>query len=189
MSSSSSPPSSPASSAAESSTRPPRAKRSRTRRAGESMFGVLLLTRNVVLSLVSALLLVAGGWTSWQTAGPALTGDVRGTVRIAECTDEECAGTFIPTTAGGGSQPRKVTITESASGRVGERLQVALKPGTKEVVRTGPSGALYGSVPLGGALVLASLVVGGGMRMRRTALVLGLLGVALMCASWAVLRY
>jgi hypothetical protein len=165
-----------------------RVKRSRTRRAGESMFGVLLLTRNIVLTLVALLLLVAGGWTSWQTAGPALTGEVRGTVRIAKCTEEECAGTFTPTT-GGSSQPRKVTVAESASGKVGERLQVALRPGTKEAVRTGTSGALYGAVPFGGSLVLAALVFVGGMRMKRTALVLGLLGVALMGASWALLTF
>lgn len=170
-----------------SSTRTVKAKRSRTRRAGESMFGVLLLTRNIVLTLLAVLLLVAGGWTSWQTAGPALRGDVRGTVRIAKCTEEECAGTFTPTTGGGSGQ--KVTITESASGTVGERLQVALRPDSNEVVRTGPSGALYGSVPLGGSLVLAALVFVGGMRMKRTALVLGLLGVALMGASWAVLTF
>lgn len=176
------------SSSTSSSTSTARVKRSRTRRAGESMFGVLLLTRNIVLSLVAVLLLVAGGWTSWQTAGPALAGDVRGTVRIAKCDDETCAGTFIPTT-GGSSQVRKVTIAESASGTVGERLQVALRPGTEEAVRTGPSGALYGAVPLGGSLVLAALVCVGGMRMKRTALVLGLLGVALMGASWAVLDF
>ena len=175
------------SSSTTSSTGTDRVKRSRARRAGESMFGVLLLTRNIVLILGSALLLVAGGWTSWQTAGPALSGDVRGTVRIAKCTEEECAGTFI--SAGGASQTQKVTIAESASGKVGERLQVALRPGTKEVVRTGPSGALYGAVPFGGSLVLAGLVFGMGMRMKRTGLVLGLLGVALMGASWAVLTF
>lgn len=176
------------SSSTSSSERTPRVKRSRTRRAGESMFGVLLLTRNVLLSLVAVLLLVAGGWTSWQTAGPALTGDVRGTVRIAECDEAECAGEFTPVTSGPGSRSRKVTIDESASGTVGERLQVALRPGSDEVVRTGPSGALYGAVPLGGSLVLAAMVVGGGIRMKRTALVLGLLGVALMCTSWVLLR-
>jgi hypothetical protein len=165
------------------------------------MFGVLLLTRNIVLTLVALLLLVAGGWTSWQTARPALTGDVRGTVRIAKCGEEECAGTFTPEAGGGssagasgsagsaGSRVRKVTIAESASGTVGERLQVALRPGTGEAVRTGPSGALYGAVPLGGSLVLAALVFVGGMRMKRTALVLGLLGAALMGASWAVLTF
>ncbi|WP_314174623.1 hypothetical protein [Streptomyces winkii] len=165
-----------------------RAKRSRTRRAGESMFGMLLLARNIVLTLVALLLLVAGGWTSWQTAGPALTGEVRGTMRVAKCTEERCAGTFIPTT-GGSSQVRKVTVAEPVSGTVGERLQVALRPGTKEVVRTGPSGALYGAVPFGGSLILAAVVVLGGMRMKRTAVTLGLLGVALVGASWALLTF
>ncbi|WP_181767587.1 hypothetical protein [Streptomyces albidus (ex Kaewkla and Franco 2022)] len=163
-------------------------KRSRTRRAGESMYGMLLLVRNILLGLVVLLLLVAGGWTSWETAGPALTGDQRGTVRIAKCTDDECSGSFTP--AGeGGSLVKKVTLAESASGEVGERLQVALRPGTTEAVRTGPSGALYGAVPFGGSLMLAALVVAGGLRWKRTALVLGLLGAALMGASWALLTF
>ncbi|QPP08454.1 hypothetical protein G4Z16_20935 [Streptomyces bathyalis] len=176
------------SSSTTSSTGTVRVKRSRTRRAGESMFGMLLLTRNIVLILGSLLLLVAGGWTSWETAGPALTSDVRGTVRIAKCTEEECAGTFFSTSKDG-AQAQKVTIAESASGKVGERLQVALRPGTKEAVRTGPSGALYGSVPFGGSLVLAGLVFAMGMRMKRTGLVLGVLGIAVMGASWAVLTF
>lgn len=180
--------SSSTSSSASSSTDAVRTKRSRTRRAGESMFGVLLLTRNIVLSLVALLLLVAGGWSSWQTAGPALTGDERGTVRIAMCGEEECAGTFVPA-SGAGSQPEKVKVAESASGKVGERLQVVLLPGKDEAVRTGPSGALHGALPFGGALVLAALVFVGGMRMKRTALVLGLLGTALMGASWALLTF
>lgn len=82
-----------------------------------------------------------------------------------------------------------MTLAESASGEVGERLQVALRPGTKEAVLTGPSGALYGAVPFGGSLVLASLVVAGGLRWRRTATVLGLLGAAVMGASWALLTF
>lgn len=163
-------------------------KRSRTRRAGESAYGMLLLARNILLVLVSLLLLVGGGWTSWKTAGPALTGDQRGTVEVAKCVEDECSGAFTPT-SGGGSAVKRVTIPESASGEVGVQLQVALKPGAKEAVRTGPAGALYGAVPFGGALMLAALVVGGGLRWRRTALVLGLLGVALTGASWALLTF
>ncbi|HEV7626004.1 MAG TPA: hypothetical protein VGO89_05865, partial [Streptomyces sp.] len=125
-------------SSASSTTSTVKAKRSRTRRAGESMFGVLLLVRNILLSLVVLLLLVAGGWTSWDTAGPALTGDQRGTVRISACTGDECSGTFVPADDRSGTPEKKVTIAESVSGEVGERLQVALRPGTKEVVRTGP---------------------------------------------------
>lgn len=149
---------------------------------------MLLLARNVLLGLVSLLLLAAGGWTSWDTAGPALTGDRRGTVEVSECSKDECSGTFSPA-RGGGSPVEGVTLAESASGEVGERLQVALRPGTKEAVLTGPSGALYGAVPFGGSLVLASLVVAGGLRWRRTATVLGLLGAAVMGASWALLTF
>ncbi|MFC4494248.1 hypothetical protein ACFPA8_08885 [Streptomyces ovatisporus] len=163
-------------------------KRSRTRRAGESAFGMLLLVRNIVLVLVCLLVLAAGGWTSWKTAGPALTGDQRGTVEVARCVDDECSGTFRPA-SGGGSGVRRVTIAESVSGVVGERLQVALKPDSGEAVRTGPAGALYGAVPFGGALLLAALVVAVGLRWRGTALVLGLLGAALTMTSWALLTF
>jgi len=163
-------------------------KRSRTRRAGESAFGMLLLVRNVVLLLVVLLLLVAGGWTSRDTVWPALTGDPRGTLKVVRCDDEACGGTFVPADEEG-VPGRKVTIAESASGRIGERLPVVLKPGTYEAVRTGPVGVLYGAVPFGGALVLASLVVAGGLRWRRTALVTGVLGVAVMAGAWALVTF
>jgi hypothetical protein len=48
---------------------------------------------------------------------------------------------------------------------------------------------MHGAVPFGGALVLAALVVAGGMRWRRTGVVLGSLGVALVGASRALLSF
>jgi hypothetical protein len=54
-------------------------------------------------------------------------------------------------------------------------------------VRTDPGGLLYASIPLGGALLLASLVVAGGLRMKRTALVAALLGAAILGGAWALL--
>ncbi len=163
-------------------------KRSRTRRAGESAFGMLLLVRNIVLLLVCLLVLAGGAWTSWKTAGPALTGDERGTVRVTRCVADECSGTFRPA-SGGGPDVQRVKVAESVSGVVGERLQVALVPGSKEAVRTGPAGALYGAVPFGGALMLAALVLWLGLRWRGAALVVGLLGAALTMTSWALLTF
>ncbi|MGH3313508.1 MAG: hypothetical protein ACRDP3_23460 [Streptomyces sp.] len=163
-------------------------KRSRARRAGENAFGVLLLVRNIVLSLVVLLLLAAGGWTSWETVRPTLTGDQHGTVEVLKCGQGDCTASFAP--AGDQEAPsQRVTIPESVSGEVGERLTVALRPGTKEVVRTGPAGVLYAVVPTGGSLVLASLVIAGGLRWRRTALVTGLLGFGLMGGAWAALSF
>ncbi|GGY72133.1 hypothetical protein GCM10010300_14290 [Streptomyces olivaceoviridis] len=69
--------------------------------------------------------------------------------------------------------------------RTGSTYAVVLKPGTGEAVRSGPAGILYAWVPLGGALLLASVVVAGGMRLARTAWVLGLSGTVLLTAAFA----
>ncbi|MDJ1136565.1 hypothetical protein [Streptomyces iconiensis] len=161
-------------------------KRSRTRRLGESAYGVLLLARTGLMALIALVLVVAGVWTSWGTAGPAMTGKERGTVTVRTCGDDECEGTFRPA---GPSAPEKVLLARSVSGGRGETLDVAVKPGTDHVVRTGPAGILYAWVPLGGALLLASLVVAGGLRMRRTAVGMGLAGVLVMGGAWALLAF
>ena len=59
----------------------------------------------------------------------------------------------------------------------GQTYTVVVKPGSDEVVRSGPAGLLYAWVPLGGALLLASVVVAGGLRLPRLAWVLGGAGV------------
>ncbi|MFF9481316.1 hypothetical protein [Streptomyces sp. NPDC014733] len=162
-------------------------KRSRTRRAGESAFGVVLLVRNGLLVLVAAVLLVAGGWTSWGSARYAmgLAGREHGTVKVASCDDERCAGPFVPD---GGGRPRdRVSLVKAASPGVGERVTVVLRPGGERAVRTGPAGVLHAWVPFAGALLLAALVVAGGLRWRRTAWGMGLAGVALLVGAWVAL--
>lgn len=156
------------------------------RRLGESAFGVLLLARALVLALVVLVLVVAGVWTSWDTASVAMAGDERGTVTVTACGDERCGGTFRPQGAGA---PQKVTVSEFVSGGRGETLEVAVKPHTDHVVRTGPAGILYAWVPLGGSLLLASLVIAGGLRMRKTALATGVCGVLIMGGAWALLTF
>ncbi|MDF9813636.1 hypothetical protein M2266_002867 [Streptomyces sp. SPB162] len=52
---------------------------------------------------------------------------------------------------------------------------------------TGWAGVLYAWVPLGGALLLAALVLVGGLRMPRSAWTAGLAGAALMVAAFALL--
>ncbi|MGP3984164.1 hypothetical protein [Streptomyces sp. KR80] len=163
-------------------------KRSRFRRAGESAYGLLLVGKNTVMAAVALLLLVAGVWTSWDTAQHAMLakGRERGTVTIARCGEDTCTGPFVP--AGPEGRPRaKVTIDRAVTHKKGERLLVAVRPGTDEVVRTGNAGVLYAWVPFGGALLLSALVVAGGLRMRRTAWALGLLGLTLLGASFATL--
>ncbi|MGP4003287.1 hypothetical protein [Streptomyces sp. 8N706] len=169
-------------------TTAPRTKRSRTRRAGESAYGLLLVGRNLVMAAVVLLLLVAGVWTSWGTAQHSMLtkGRERGTMMVARCGEERCTGPFVPADPASPDR-RKVTIDEAVTHRTGERLLVAVKPGTDDVVRTGWGGVLHAWVPLGGSFMLAALVVAGGLRMRRTAWVLGVLGSALMGASFALL--
>ncbi|WP_055548461.1 hypothetical protein [Streptomyces sp. NBRC 110028] len=165
-------------------------KRSRTRRAGESVYGLLLLAKNVAMTLVTLLILVAGVWSSWGDAKPSMLtkGLERGTLTVSRCDDNWCTGRFAPGSRGGEARP-EVRVDAAVTDGRGERLLVAVKPGKDEVVRTGAAGVLHAWVPFGGSLLLASLVVAGGLRMRRTAWGLGLAGVALLGASFATLTF
>lgn len=148
---------------------------------------MLLLAKTALMALLAMLLLIAGVWTSWDTAEPAMfSGErERGTLAVGKCGDDECRGAFTP---GSGGKPRDgVVISKTVAEGRGETLDVALRPGTDEVVRTGPAGMLYAWVPLAGALLLASVVVAGGLRLRRTAWVMGLLGAGVMGASFLTL--
>ncbi|MGW1837933.1 hypothetical protein [Streptomyces sp. NPDC002067] len=147
----------------------------------------MLLVRNGLLALVALVLLVAGGWTSWGSARYAMgvSGREHGTVKIASCDEERCAGPFTPE---GKGRPRdQVSLTEAASPDAGERVTVALRPEGDRAVRTGAAGVLYTWVPFAGALLLASLVVAGGLRWRRTAWGMGLTGAALLVGAWVAL--
>jgi hypothetical protein len=163
-------------------------RRSRIRRTGESAYGLLLVGRNTVLVLVTLVLLTAGVWTSWHTAQYAMLtkGRERGTMTIARCDEDRCTGGFAPADTAGTERPT-VRIDSSVAREKGEKLAVAVKPGTDEVVRTGLTGVLYAWVPFAGSLLLAALVVAGGLRMRRTAWGLGLMGALLLGASFATL--
>ncbi|WP_043264673.1 hypothetical protein [Streptomyces sp. CT34] len=163
-----------------------RSKRSRTRRFGESAFGMLIVARTAVMALLALLLLVAGVWTSWGTARYAMLakGRERGTMTVAACAADRCTGPFVPVEAGG--RRRQVSIAQAAV-KKGERVAVALRPDSTRAVRTGAGGVLHAWVPFGGSLLLASLVVAGGIRLRRTAWLMGLLGAALLVAAFATM--
>lgn len=165
----------------------PKKKRSLTRRAGESAYGAMLLGRNLLIGLVAGVLLVAGAWTSWGKAQHAMfprDGNL-GTMTVQECDGRTCTGPFV--SASGGSAPSVVKISESSTRDLKETLNVSLRPGTDEVVRTGVGGVLHSWVPLGGGLALAGVVVAGGLRMRRTGWVFGLTGIALMVGAFIAL--
>jgi hypothetical protein len=81
----------------------------------------------------------------------------------------------------------KVDVGLPIRHHVGDRVQVVLKPGTDTAVRSGWGGMLYAWVPLGGALLLAAVVVAAGLRMRRTAWTLAAAGAALVCGAFLTL--
>ncbi|MGV9761074.1 hypothetical protein ACWDUC_35395 [Streptomyces tricolor] len=137
----------------------------------------------------AALILFAGVWGSWGTAQHVMLvkGRETGTVEVTRCAGDTCTGPFTPTSAG--ARPRaRVEIAHSVAVRTGATYDVVLKPGSGDAVRSGPAGILYAWLPLGGALLLAAVVVAGGMRLARPAWVLGLSGAVLLTAAFVALQ-
>ncbi|WP_338672310.1 hypothetical protein V1460_04690 [Streptomyces sp. SCSIO 30461] len=125
--------------------------------------------RRAATVLVAVLLLAAGVWSSWGTAQHVVLskGREHGTLTVVRCGAETCTGPFDPEGSPGALDG--MTIDRSVAVARGDRLDVVVKPGTDEVVRAGWPGALHAWVPLGGALLLAALVIGGGLRLTRVA--------------------
>ncbi|MER6078935.1 hypothetical protein [Streptomyces sp. NPDC001833] len=144
--------------------------------------------RVVSMGAVAVLILVAGVWGSWGTAQDVMLtkGKEQGTVKVTTCGADTCTGPFTPVSTGASARST-VVLDKSVGVRKGQTYDVIVKPGTGDVVRSGPAGVLYAWVPLGGALLLASVVVAGGLRLRRVAWVLGGSGIALLTAAFAAL--
>ncbi|MFE2265643.1 hypothetical protein [Streptomyces griseosporeus] len=141
--------------------------------------------RFAAMSVVTALILIAGVWASWGTAQHVMLtkGREQGTVEVTRCGEHMCTGPFVPSSPG--AQPRaSVEIERSVAVRRGATYTVVVKPGSDEVVRSGPAGVLYAWVPLGGALLLAAVVVAGGLRRTRAAWVLAGSGIVLLTAAF-----
>ncbi|MEW2076981.1 hypothetical protein ACFZAG_16330 [Streptomyces sp. NPDC012403] len=141
--------------------------------------------RFAAMGTVVALILIAGVWASWGTAQHAMLtkGRERGTVEVTRCGATTCTGPYAPLSPG--SQPRaEVVLEDSVAVAEGRTYTVVLKPGGTDAVRSGPAGILYAWVPLGGALLLASVVVAGGLLRTRAAWVMALSGVALLTAAF-----
>ncbi|HZF91258.1 hypothetical protein [Streptomyces sp.] len=146
---------------------------------------VLRFGRCAAMSAVTALILVAGVWASWGSAQYVMLtkGRERGTVELADCGGGVCVGPYTPLSQG--SPPReRVVVEDSAAVREGRTYTVVMKPDGDEAVRSGPAGVLHSWVPLGGALLLASVVVAGGLRRTRAAWVLAGSGVALITGAF-----
>jgi hypothetical protein len=154
----------------------------------QSSVSVVGLGRVVVMGAVAVLILVAGVWGSWGTAQYVMLtkGRESGTVKVASCTDDVCSGSFAPVSAGARARG-KVDIAHTVAVRKGQTYAVVVKPGTDEVLRSGLAGVLYAWVPFGGALLLASVVVGGGLRLGRIAWILAGAGVVLLTSAFVAL--
>jgi hypothetical protein len=148
---------------------------------------LLGLGRMFAAGCVVLLLLVAGVWSSWNTAHHIVLakGREHGTMVVAGCGEDVCTGSFSPDAE---SQARSaVTIVRSVATREGDRFPVVVKPGTGDVVRAGVPGFLHAWVPLGGALLMAALMIGGGLRLTRTAWGAGVAGAVLLAAAFVAL--
>lgn len=140
------------------------------------------------MGVVTALILIAGVWASWGSAQYVMLtkGRERGTVEVARCAEDVCSGPYTPVSHGSEARER-VDIEKTVAVRRGQTYQVVVKPGSDDVVRSGPAGVLYSWVPMGGALLLASVVVAGGLRRTRLAWVMAGSGIALLTAAFAVI--
>ncbi|WP_307163764.1 hypothetical protein [Streptomyces rishiriensis] len=154
--------------------------------AGNSVPATALrLGRLVAMGAITVLLLLAGVWGSWGSAQHVMLtkGREQGTVEVTRCGEDTCAGPYTPLSAGSTARAR-VVIEKSVAVRKGGVYTVVIKPGSDEVVRCGPAGVLYAWVPLGGALLLASVVVAGGLGRVRVGWVLAGSGIALLTAAF-----
>ncbi|MFE0427249.1 hypothetical protein [Streptomyces sp. NPDC058953] len=152
-----------------------------------SVNNVLLHGRRALMGAVALLLLVAGAWASWDSARHVLFGGDReqGTITVAACGADTCTGRYVPRD----SAPARtgLTIEKSVAVEKGAVLEVVLKPGTKELVRTGPAGAIHAWLPLAGALLLASIIVAGGVALPKVAVVMAAAGGAITLATFTAL--
>ncbi len=144
--------------------------------------------RLVSMGAVVALILIAGVWASWGSAQHVMLtkGRERGTVHLTRCAGDVCTGPYTPVSVGSRAR-RSVVIERTVAVRRGETYDVVVKPGSDDVVRSGPAGVLYAWVPMGGALLLASVVVAGGLRRTRVAWVMAWAGVALLTVTFVAI--
>ncbi|MGZ3099614.1 hypothetical protein [Streptomyces sp. H62] len=154
-------------------------------RPRQASSALLRFGRIAAMGAVTVVILIAGVWASWGTAQHVLLtkGREQGTVEVTRCGGGVCSGPYAPVSAG--SQARgRVVLEDSVAVRQGRTYSVVMKPGSDDAVRSGPAGVLYAWVPLGGALLLASVVVAGGLRRTRAAWVMAGAGVALLTAAF-----
>ncbi|WP_405772173.1 hypothetical protein [Streptomyces sp. NBC_01538] len=167
---------------------PANAHRHRSASASPPLGRVGVFGRFAVMGTVAALILIAGVWASWGTAQHVMLskGREQGTMTVSGCADGVCTGSYRPVSVGSTARGR-VVLAQSVGVSEGETYAVVVKPGSRDVVRSGPAGLLYAWVPLGGALLLASVVVAGGLGLTRAGWALAGCGLALVTAAWVAL--
>ncbi|MFD9001943.1 hypothetical protein ACFV0T_13375 [Streptomyces sp. NPDC059582] len=150
---------------------------------------VMRFGRFAAMGTVAVLILIAGVWASWATAQHVMLtkGRESGTVRITGCGADTCTGPYTPLSPGSTARGA-VVIRKSVAVRKGQTYDVVVKPDGDEVVRSGPAGVLYAWVPLGGALLLASVVVAGGLRRTRVAWVMAGAGALLLTTAFVAVQ-
>jgi hypothetical protein len=148
---------------------------------------MLVFVRRAGLACVALLLLFTAVRASWATAQHVMLpkGREHGMLSVVSCADTTCTGPYDPDGAAGPRDGMK--IESSVAVRKGDRFPVVVEPGTDELVRTDAAGLLHAWGPLGGALLLVSLVIGAGLRLTRTAWATGLAGGALLLAAFLAL--
>ncbi|MFF7937481.1 hypothetical protein [Streptomyces sp. NPDC007940] len=156
--------------------------------ARQTSTAALRFGRLASMGTVALVILIAGVWASWGSAQYVMLtkGRERGTIEVARCSQDQCSGPYTPLSHGSEARDR-VAIEKTVAVRKGRTYTVVVKPGTDDVLRSGPSGVLYSWVPMGGALLLASVVVAGGLRRTRFAWVLAGSGVALLTAAFVTI--
>ncbi|WP_443072295.1 hypothetical protein [Streptomyces sp. NBC_01485] len=161
-------------------------KAGRTQNA--SAVAALRFGRLAAMGTVAGLILLAGVWGSWGTAYQVMLtkGREQGTVAVTRCGEDTCAGPYTPVSAGSAARAR-VVLEKSVAVRKGRTYAVVLRPSSDEAVRSGPAGILFAWVPLGGALLLASVVVAGGLGRIRVGWLLAGSGVALLTAAFVTI--
>jgi len=154
----------------------------------QASVAALRFGRLASMGAVVVLILIAGVWGSWGSAQYVMLtkGRERGTIEVARCAGDVCSGPYTPLSHGSVARTRAV-IEKSVAVRKGQTYTVVVKPGSDDVVRSGPAGVLYSWVPMGGALLLASVVMAGGLRRTRVAWVMAGSGIALLTAAFVVI--
>jgi hypothetical protein len=155
--------------------------------SSQSVYAALRFGQLAAMGLVTGLILIAGIWASWGTAQHVMLskGREQGTIAVRSCSGDLCTGSYTPVSPGSRARSH-VVIDQSVAVEKGRTYTVTVKPGSDEVVRSGPAGLLYAWIPLAGALLLASVVVAGGLRLTRLAWVMAGTAIALLTATFLV---